>query len=259
LNVPKRVAVAVRRGVGIVRLCDPDRRNALSTAMSEDLAVGVQRVLEEGVGAIALVADPPAFCAGGSLDELLADRPPLRDRYRGFLALAEAPVPRVAAVAGAAVGAGVNLALACDVILTAPRARFDLRFLDLGIHPGGGHLWRLRQRVGNQGVAAMVLFGETLDGHQAVNAGLAWRCVEASDLESTAVDLAQRAASRPGELVQRTLATMRSSDGVLDPTTAFELELEAQLWSMEQPEFVERVQRIKQSLGQVEIKPRPDV
>lgn len=51
---------------------------------------------------------------------------------------------------GAAVRAGVNLPLACDVVLASPEARFDPRFLDIGIHPGGGHLYRLAQRVGQQ-------------------------------------------------------------------------------------------------------------
>ena len=60
------------------------------------------------------------------------------------------PLPTIAAVNGAAVGAGMNLALGCDVRLAGRSARFDTRFLDLGIHPGGGHTWMLRRLVGPQ-------------------------------------------------------------------------------------------------------------
>ena len=98
-----------------------------------------------------LTAEPPVFCAGGSLDALLSRDVPLAACYAGFLALADAPVPTIAAVASPAIGAGVNLPLACDVILAAPGARFDPRWLDVGIHPGGGHLWRLAQRIGAAG------------------------------------------------------------------------------------------------------------
>jgi enoyl-CoA hydratase len=241
--------VSERDGIGLVRLSDPERRNALSVALSDDLADAVEQVLVWDVGAIVLTAEPPVFCAGGSLDGLLDGQPPLRDRYRGFLALANAPVPSVAAVAGAAVGAGVNLALACDVIVTAPRAQFDCRFLDVGIHPGGGHLWRLGRRVGSQGVAALVLFGETLHGDEAVRAGLAWKCVDEPELESVAIDLARRVVTRPRALVRRTVASMRSSDVILDPSSAFELELEAQEWSMDQPDFKDRVRELRQSIG----------
>ena len=246
----KKVTATEERGVGIVRLSDPERRNALSRALSDDLAAAVDQVLGWGVGAIVLMADPPVFCAGGSLDGLLAGQAPLRDLYKGFLALADTPVPSIAAVGGAVIGAGVNLALACDVIVTTPRAQFDFRFLDVGIHPGGGHLWRLGRRVGNQGVAALVLFGETLDGREAVQAGLAWRCVDESDLESVVVDLAQRAAKRPRALVERTVASMRASELILDPNSAFDLELVAQQWSMDQPDFKEKIRKIQRSLGE---------
>jgi enoyl-CoA hydratase/carnithine racemase len=86
-------------------------------------------------------------------------------------------VPTLTAVNGPAVGAGMNFALACAVIIAAESARFDPRFLDVGIHPGGGHLWRLQARAGRQAAAAMVLFGEALTGPDAVTHGLAWTCV----------------------------------------------------------------------------------
>ena len=83
----------------------------------------------------------------------------------------------------------------------SPKARFDPRFMDLGIHPGGGHLWRMERLVGRQAAAALVLFGESLTGEEAARVGLAWRCVDDDELLETAIALARRAADRPRELI----------------------------------------------------------
>jgi enoyl-CoA hydratase len=242
------VTYGVKDGVGSVRLSDPEHRNALSAELSDALAAAVETVLADDAGAIVLTADPPVFCAGGSLDGLLARDVPLGETYRGFEALAGAPVPTVAAVGGPAIGAGVNLPLACDVIVVSPQARFDPRFLDVGIHPGGGHLWRLQRRIGSQGAAALVLCGDVLDGHDAVTAGLAWRCVDDADLEDSAYRLAYRAAGRSRPLVARTKATLRASEAMLDVDEATALELEAQKWSMDQPGFDDGIRAIQESI-----------
>ena len=243
------VEVSTRDGVAVLRLDDPDHRNALSVEMSEQLSDAVERVVGLNVGAIVLAARPPVFCSGGSLDDLLTSTVPLEDRFRGFLALAKSPIPTIAAIGGPIVGAGVNLALACDVVLTTPNARFDPRFLDLGLHPGGGHIWRMQRAIGPQATAALVLFGETLDGREAVQVGLAWRCVDPDALESTALALGRRAAGRPSPVVRRTVETMRESMTIGDPSAAFRLELDAQRWSMEQPTFVELVRAKRQAIA----------
>jgi enoyl-CoA hydratase len=153
------------------------------------------------------------FCAGGSLDDLLKREHPLGETYAGFLALADAPVPTIAAVAGPAIGAGVNLPLACDVVIASDSARFDPRFLDIGIHPGGGHMWRLAQRIGPQGAAALVLCGDVLTGQEAVSAGLAWRCVPDASVLQAALGLARKAAGRSPELVRRAKQVLRATTG----------------------------------------------
>ncbi|MBL7512141.1 enoyl-CoA hydratase/isomerase family protein, partial [Frankia sp. CN4] len=176
------VAVEFRDGYAVLTLDDPAHRNALSLELSDALAAAVGSALAEGAGAIVLAATPPVFSAGGNLDDLITPKAPLRALYAGMLAVANAPVPTIAAVGGAAIGAGVNLPLACDVVLASPSATFDPRFLDVGIHPGGGHLWRLAHRVGPQGAAALVLCGDRLTGAEAAAAGLAWRCVPDDEL-----------------------------------------------------------------------------
>ncbi|GGV35816.1 enoyl-CoA hydratase [Actinomadura cremea] len=239
------VGLSLSGGVAVIRLDDPARRNALSREMSDAIAAAVDRALDGGARAIVLAAAPPVFCAGGSLDALLDRRVPLADMYAGMARLASAPVPTIAAVGGAAIGAGVNLPLACDVVIVSDRARFDPRFLDAGIHPGGGHLWRLAARVGHQGAAAMALCGDVLTGAEAVERGLAWRRVADGELDGAALRLARRAAERPPALVRRAKESLRASL-TLDEAEAAAVELRAQRWSVEQPEFHERVRRIRE-------------
>ena len=182
-------------GVAIVSLDHPQDRNALSLRMTRELAEAVHSVADDdAIGALVLAATGSVFSAGGSVDDLLEPKAPLGETYAGFVALLESELPTVAAVNGPALGAGMNLALACDLIVCSPSARFETRFLDVGLHPGGGHLWQLRQRIGRQGAAALSLFGETLDGEEAARRQLAWRCVPETDLLDTAWQLASRAA-----------------------------------------------------------------
>jgi len=244
------VEISMDDGVALLRLADPRHRNALSKRLSDDLAAAVDSAMARDARAIVLTAEPPVFCAGGSLDDLL-DRPyPLSELYAGMSRLTEAPVPTIAAVGGPAIGAGVNLPLACDIVIASASARFDPRFLDVGIHPGGGHLWRLAQRIGPQGAAALVLCGDSLSGVEAAQHGLAWRCVEDADLEATARLLARRAADRPAPLVRRTKESLRRTARLSDPAEAVDLELRAQQWSVEQPEFVEAVRRIRREIAE---------
>jgi enoyl-CoA hydratase len=159
VNEGALVRVEEADGITTVVLDDPAARNALSWALVSALADAVEAAAAGGSRALILRHAPPVFCAGGSVDELLEPKVDLEEIYRAFRVLDQAPMPTVAAVDGAAVGAGITLLLCCDVAICTPRSRFDLRFLDVGIHPGGGALWRLDRVVGRQGTAALTLFG----------------------------------------------------------------------------------------------------
>ena len=234
------VRSSIKDGVARVHLDSPATRNSLSKDLSDALAEAVRSVQNEA-GALVLTAEPPVFCAGGNLDDLIEPKGPLASTYAGFLALAACPIPTIAVVDGAAIGAGVNLPLACDIVIAGPKARFDPRWLDVGIHPGGGHLQRLERRVGRQGAAALVLCGDALTGQDAAAAGLAWRYDE--DPLALALKFATRAAGRDHELVVRTKQTLDTETD--DPVA---LELEAQQWSMNRSGFTDGVRRIKESL-----------
>src|SRR5438067_6700260 len=151
------------------------------------------------LGAVVVTGAPPAFCAGADLSHLGeagrgSEGGGLRSVYEGFLRVQRSPLPTVAAVNGPAVGAGVNLALACDVRIAGRSGRFDTRFLQLGLHPGGGHTWMMNRLLGPQGAAATVIFGDVLDGQAAERHGLASRCVDDGELLSDALAFAAKAA-----------------------------------------------------------------
>jgi enoyl-CoA hydratase len=233
--------------VAVVTLDDPQRRNALNLELCGELAATMDQLEgDDGVGAVVITGAAPAFCAGADLTQLGASR---RDGllaiYEGFLRVASSPLPTIAAVNGPAVGAGMNLALAADVRLAGRSARFDTRFLDLGIHPGGGHTWMLRRIVGPQAAMAMVVFGQRLDGEQAERVGLAWRCVDDDELLAASIEMAARAADGPPELTRRIKATIRDVADLDEHADAVERELGDQLWSMDQPAFAERLAQLQ--------------
>ena len=244
-----RVTLERDGNVAIVTLDDPTRRNALSLEVTVQLGQAVEEAgTDPSVGALVVTATPPAFCAGGSVDDLLNPRAPLRDMYAGVLALSRLTIPSVAAVNGPVIGAGVNVPLACDVILASPKARFDPRFMDLGIHPGGGHLWRMERLVGRQAAAALVIFGESVTGEEAARIGLAWRCVDDDELLDTAIALARRAADRPRELVGRAKSVLDASLSFDSWEEAFEVEYTHQDWSMDQPAFQAKLAELRAKL-----------
>jgi enoyl-CoA hydratase len=243
------VQVDTADGVATIVLDDVGHRNALSWAMVCAISRAVEDVVQAGCRALILTNTPPVFSAGGSVDDLLAPKAPLEDMYGAFTALAAAPLPTVAAVDGAAVGAGINLALACDLIICTPRSSFDVRFLDVGIHPGGGQLWRLRQLLGRQGAAALSLFGEVLTGEDAARRGLVWRCLESIELRGEAERLALRAGRHDVELTARVKRTLDATAAIHDSEAAMAGELGPQRWSMDRPAFEEGLAELRERLG----------
>jgi enoyl-CoA hydratase len=243
------VRTEITDGVAVLTVSNPERRNAMNIELSRRLVDAVRRAGDdEAVGAVVVTGEDPAFCAGGDLGELAtADPATLREVYAGFLAVADCPLPTVAAVNGAAVGAGLNLALACDLRLAGPRAKFDARFLPLGLHPGGGYTWMAQRVLGAQGAAALTLFGDVVDATEAARIGLVHRV--ADDVVATAVELAARAAAAPRDLVRTTKATMRLTAGMTTQAEAVEVEVRAQAESVRSAEFQQRLAELQSTIS----------
>lgn len=241
------VLTDIADGVGTLTLNNPDERNTLTAEMVVEIVAAMDAFeADDGVGAVVVTGTPPAFCAGANLGNLAeATGESLGRIYEGFLRIARSPLPTLAAVNGAAVGAGMNLALGCDVRIIADEARLDTRFLQLGIHPGGGHTWMLRRIAGPEVAMATVVFGQVVDGPEAERIGLAYRSVPRESLLEVAHEFAARAASAPRDLAIAAKATIAAMADIDEHRAAVERELEPQLWSTQQPWFAERLAALK--------------
>ncbi|HZU50045.1 MAG TPA: enoyl-CoA hydratase [Mycobacterium sp.] len=240
------VLYSVDNHIAIITVNDPARRNAFTAAMSAQLRTAAERAqADTDVHAVVVTGAGKAFCAGADLSALgEATEQALLAVYDGFMAVGNCTLPTIAAVNGAAVGAGLNLALAADVRIAGPAALFDARFQKLGLHPGGGATWMLQRAVGPQVARAALLFGMCFEAQAAVAHGLALSV--ADDPVAAALELAAGPAATPRDVVLATKATMRAtaSPGSLD-TEQHELakraELGPQAQSIRSPEFAARL------------------
>ncbi|HAB57620.1 MAG: enoyl-CoA hydratase [Acidimicrobiaceae bacterium] len=247
------ITTEVHGRVGLITLNDPDKRNAITLAMNDEIGSALDAwEADEGIGAVVLTGAGRGFCAGADLDDLMtgSNAEEMKAIYDGFLRIAHTPLPTIAAVNGAAVGAGMNMVLACDLVLAGREyAKFDSRFLQIGIHPGGGHTWRLRQIAGRSTTMAMVMFNQILRAERAKEVGLAWEVIDDADLVDTAVEMAAVAAGQDRELNARTKATILTLDTITESNQAVDYEIHPQLWSMGQPPFMELVTRLQKDIS----------
>lgn len=245
------VTVDVTESVATITLNDPDRRNAVTLAMCDEVGAALDDVEQRpDVKALVVTGAGSAFCAGADLTHLGdSEEDGLLAIYQGFLRFGESPLPTIAAVNGAAVGAGMNLALICDVRIAGRSARFDDRFLQIGIHPGGGHTWMFQNITGPQAASAAILFSEVFDGEEAARVGLAHRCVDDDQLLATCQEMAARTARVPKELVIRTKTTMREIRDVTSQQAAVHTELGPQAQSARQPAFKEMLAALKAKIS----------
>lgn len=169
-------------GVRFLLLNDPDKRNAIGPDMRLELLRAAEALASDAEARCLVVTGTgTSFCAGADLMAIFgaegATPSMMRDRqmsyYESFLWLRQLRYPTVAAVNGHAIGAGLNLALACDVTIAGPNARFGATFAKLGLHPGGGCTYFLTRRLGPGRALRALLLGRTVGGQEAYEQGLA--------------------------------------------------------------------------------------
>jgi enoyl-CoA hydratase len=239
-------------GLRVIRLADPAHRNAVDSALRDGLARAVADVARDPAArALVVTADGPDFCAGADLIDTFdgaASRPLENVRadlvrvYDSFLTLRSLAIPTIAAVRGAAIGAGANLALSCDVRVAGRDASFAFSFTRLGLHPGGGATWYLVDALGRGRALRVLLDGETLDAEALLRMGIVERLVE--DPEAEALAIAARWCALDPDLA-------RSIKHVVDEAAAngfaasVELESWAQARSAQRPQIQEAVERMR--------------
>lgn len=213
-------------GVTLLTLNRPDRRNAMTEEMTAAWSEAMDDLAQDRtVRAVVLTGEGTAFCSGGDLSWISeGDASPdrLRDRmmpfYRTWLAVRDLPMPVFAALNGPAVGAGLCLALACDVRVAGPAARLSAPFLHLGMHSGMAATWLLEQTVGLARTRELLYTGRALDADEALAWGLVSRV--APDPLAAALELAERTAAAAPLAVRLTKA------GLARPGRSFEEALE---------------------------------
>lgn len=237
------IVLEIADGVASITLNAPQRRNALTPEMADEFVDVLDHVgADVSIGAVVVRGEGLGFCAGAELSGMtgIMQDPSESVNYRAieriygaFVRLGEMPCPSIAAVHGAAVGAGVNLMLAADVRIVTHDARILSGFYRLGVHPGGGFLSRMARATSYESTVALSLLEEEIDGNRAVEVGLAWKAVPEVDLISFAMERARYAAKDP-ELAREIHRTLRSTTEpqIIGWSAALQAERAPQLWSM---------------------------
>lgn len=228
-----------------VTVSNPAIRNALTNDMATQFAAVCEKLENDAeVGCVILRGDGGTFCSGADTaswvqaydDGALTDEAyEISDEmYGSFVRFGQLPMPTIAAVRGAAVGAGLNLAMAADTRVVARNARLIAGFTAAGIHPGGGFFTLARRLAGREIAGALGLFGQELSGERAYQVGFAGTCVEDDQVESTAAEMAAKVAKDPllARRVKRSFQIETASEFLSWPA-ALEVERGVQMWSQE--------------------------
>ena len=198
----------VKDAVATLTLNRPDRLNALGDTLREDFYDAILRASGDAeVRVMVITGAGKGFCSGGDVKamneakESQRERPILDKvapgRDRTLLAMRDAPQPIIAAVNGAAAGAGMNLALGCDIRLASTAARFGETFVKRGLHPDWGGKYFLPRLVGMAKAAEMIFTGDMVDAAEALRIGLVSAVYPPEELMPAAYDLARKIAAGP--------------------------------------------------------------
>jgi enoyl-CoA hydratase/carnithine racemase len=233
--------VMVERDEGVVTLTlnRPDIRNAMTVELTDAFTATVDSLRgDTSVRVVVVTGAGKAFCAGGDLSWIQpgpgADVPSIRAKMRSFyprfLAVRSLDVPTIAVVNGAAVGAGLCLAMACDLRIASEDAKLSTAFLRLGMHPGMAATYLLTRLVGTARAAELFFTAKTIDGREAERIGLVNSAVPQASLGDEAVTLAKQIAANapiPMGMTKRALylaeradlETMLEYEGLAQPIT----------------------------------------
>lgn len=202
----------------MLRLSRPQRRNALTVELVEALTEQFVLAASSGARLVALSGDPPAFCAGGDLPQLSAlasagatqaTEMIYRRFHRLVRAIHDCPIPVLAAVNGPALGAGLDLALTCDLRIASEEAVFASSWIAVGLVPGMGGARVLPRLIGGARAAEALLLGRRIDATEALAWGLVSEIVRADELMSRAEQIAAQIAKLPEPGIRLTKAALR--------------------------------------------------
>jgi len=209
-------------GVAVLVMNRPDRLNALNNELATALNDAVRRIAgDESVRVVVITGAGRAFCAGGDLaligkgrasGDTRALEPLLRAGMQAVLAMRTMPQPVIAAVNGAAAGAGMNIALAADIRIAAEEATFGQNFAKIGLFPDYGGTHFLPQLVGPAKAAELFYTGDMIDAKTALRLGIVNRVMPGAQLEAEVKSLAQQIAQGPPLAIRAVKQTLFGSE-----------------------------------------------
>ncbi|GAB3306777.1 enoyl-CoA hydratase/isomerase family protein [Epidermidibacterium keratini] len=228
-------------GIAVITINSPEVKNGLTPQMGLQLQEVCDEVDDDmSIGAAIVRGADGTFCSGADRRRWVPGRDQSEDAvykesgavYGGFRRVGDLRVPTIAAVRGAAVGAGINLLLATDLRIVATNARLISGFLKIGLHPGGGYFTISHRAAGREATAAMGLFQEEINGERAVEIGLAWQAVDDADVDDVALRLAARPAADP-ELSREATRSFRveTANEAIGWDAGLQFERAIQMWS----------------------------
>ena len=227
-------------GVAVILLDDAKRKNAMTPELGDafrDAACGLREECERGaIRAVVVSGAGDAFSGGGDLAMLerlrsvsfAESRDFMLGFYRRYLSILDVPVPTIAAVRGPAIGAGLAVALACDLVLFADDAKLAVNFAALGLHPGMGVTYTLPLRVGPERARELLFTGRLFDGREAVALGLGVESRPDAEVMTGALALARAIALNGPLAVRETKRSLALDRAALERALAREAEAQAQ-------------------------------
>ena len=215
------IELSIEGGIARLTLNRPDKLNSFNVEMHGELQSALDEIeADTSTRTVLLTGNGRGFCAGQDLsDRAVApgDAPvdlgeSVEKRYNPLIRrLTSLPLPIVCAVNGVAAGAGVSLALACDIVIAVRSAKFIMSFAKIGLIPDSGSSWTLPRLVGQSRALAMTLTGDPVTAENAENWGLIWKAVDDDELEPYTQKLAHTFANAPTRGLAETKALIRSA------------------------------------------------
>lgn len=241
----------IKNNVATVTMNRPDALNALSLQLTKDLGAAFRQAAADGARSVILTGSGRAFCSGGDLREMQIMwekegrieaflEEPLGALHDVIRLIRETPIPFVAAVNGVCAGAGVNFALACDVVIAAEDASFREAFVRIGLAPDCGGTFFLPRAVGEKIATELFMTGDAVTAARAVEIGMINRVASADALLVEAQTLAAKLAAGPTAVIGRVKRMMNATFSN-DLTAQLALEHACQIESGKGNDFKEGV------------------
>ena len=244
----KYIEIQTEGFIKIIRLNRPEKFNSFNRDMALELIETLHLVEQDaGVRCVVITGNGKAFCAGQDLSEAINPMGPgieriVNEHYNPIIKIISTlQKPVIAMVNGVAAGAGANIALACDIVLTCESAKFIQAFGKIGLVPDSGGTFTLPRLIGKQRASALMMTGEAVSGIESAKMGLTYKCFKDSEFIVKSMEIAQTLSNMPtAALVATKNLLLQSQNNTLE--TQLEAEKNAQVSCSKTQDYKEGVQ-----------------